>query len=642
MPTLKEKLAIAKAEKANQPKKATLKEQLVSSKKPEVEEDYDRNWYDAPRAALQGMTMGFSDELGALAGAGIAKGAQFFNDDETDFGDIYDQMKSRINQERGAYEEAHPAEALALNFGGGMLTGGIGGSKVLGAKAMQNAGTLKKTLALTALGATEGGIAGAGSAKEGERLQGAGRGATIGAVLPLAMGGGRSIMDVVSNRRVQRELADTAGNFLPINQAADEGSIIGNIYQKIIGPSFGGQKLRNQNRSVLNRATRAFDESKAAKETAKTTGKQDLESILRGTGKERSLPSNVSEEFKTKILQSDGHEAIENINKAWSNGFEMVKNKNFKVNPKDLVKEVMDDLDTPMDSEFAGRIGGMIKQKIGKGFTADTATPDVKYLTKGMGSQKAPNVELDEGMVDGQWLMQARNKLRMAANDLSDEGASALEIRALKSSAKKIDDLIRKNLDENDLAAFDQELTNWGNYQAVKKATRKAGTTKQGKYEPQELLQASRTNQPRKFDEGKAPFQTEAQALQVKQDGIIDRASKQIEFDESALKEVKDKLPNLNPDPWTKSVSTATIGAPLLAPLPIDNITKAASTIPLGFGVGKLASTETGQRMVAGQTQLQKTLAKLLRQYEGSNAQKALQSGQGAFSRSAIMNPTGE
>lgn len=641
MPTLKEKLAAAKANQT-QTKQPTLKEKLTQKNAPEAEPEYERNWYDAPRAALQGATMGWSDELGAGAGALAAKTAQLFNDDETSLGNIYDQMKGNINKERKAYEKANPAEAIGLNLAGGMLTGGAGAGKVLASQTLKNAGRLKKTLALAGLGSVEGAIAGAGSADEGKRGEGAVLGGTVGAVLPLAMGGGRKALDVISDRRVQRELTDTAGNFLPINQAADEGSTLGNIYQKIVAPSFGGQQLREQNRSVLNRTVKALDEAKLAKETAKTTGKQTNEAALRNKVKMESLPNNVSEEFKSKILQSDGHEAIQNIDQAWNQGFKVVKDKTFNLNPKELVDSVVEGLDSPMDAEFKTKIASAIRNKLKGGFTASTEAPNQKFVTKGMGSQKAPQVDLDSGEVDGAWLMQARNDLRMRANELNDAGADALEVNALKSSARKIDDLIRENLDEAEVGIFDKELKNWGNYQTAKGSTRKAGTNQQGKYEPQQLLQTARTNQQRKFDKGIAPFQKEAQDLQVSQKGIMDRADKQIEFDEAALKEVKGKLPNINPDPWSKTVATATLGGAPLAAMPIDTATKAAAVLPFGYGLGKVASYEPVQKALAGQTGLQKTIANLLRQYDDSGLQKGVQAGQGALSREYIMQMNGE
>ncbi len=152
------------------------------------------NWYDAPRlgtlAALQGATFGFGDELlaaGAAIPAAIATG--------TSPVDAYRDMQASISGEQKAYAQQNPWTAGLLELGGGILTGGVSGAKALPGLIARTSsllpaavGGLAKPLAAATLGAAQGGLYGAGAADSGERLEGAGKGAAIGAVAAPVLG----------------------------------------------------------------------------------------------------------------------------------------------------------------------------------------------------------------------------------------------------------------------------------------------------------------------------------------------------------------------------------------------------------------------------------------------------------------------
>ncbi len=603
--------------------------------KPEPE--YESDWLDRVRAAGQGASMGWSDEAGVGLAALGAKGAQLFNDDETSLGDIYDQMKGTTDSKRKAYEEANPGEALALNLGGGLLTGGIGAAKTMASQGFKNAGKLGKTLRLMGLGGAEGAVAGAGASGQGlgESLGGAGVGAGIGALIPGGMATIGKFLDTATVRRVGENLVDAAGNFMPINQLLDEGSRLGSLFQKTVGESWGGQQLREQNRTVLEKAMSKAAAAESATEYGKTIGKKVDEKALRDLVKSESLPDYVSPEFLEKIKNADAHDAIKMVDEAWNTGFDVVKKRKFNINPTQLTDEIVDGMDTPMDSQYASQIKALLQKKLKGGFTPNKGDPSTAYSTKGLGSVKNPKVDLEDGVVDGDWLMQARNDFRMQANDLEDAGQSALEVHALKGAAGKIDDLIRKSLNKEDLDVFNKELNSWGNFQAGRRATRNAGQTKQGEYTPENLLGADKVNQTRNFDIGDAPFQTEAQKLQVDQLAKVEALREAEELAKKTLTGMEKKAPNLNPSAWTKGFNSAILGLPA-APF------SGFAVPPVGYGVGKLLSTEGAQKAVAGQTEMQKTIAALLRQFEGSEAQKAMQAGSNVYANEAIMNITGD
>ncbi len=121
------------------------------------------------RAGLQGLTLGWGDEAEALMRAKLLGEG------------TYDDTLKRIRQEYGQFAEESPYQAGAMEFGAGALTG-LAGSGIKAAKT--TAGALGR---LAGVGAATGAVAGAGSAEEGGRLQGAAVGGVMGAGLGMAI-----------------------------------------------------------------------------------------------------------------------------------------------------------------------------------------------------------------------------------------------------------------------------------------------------------------------------------------------------------------------------------------------------------------------------------------------------------------------
>lgn len=140
----------------------------------QLESQPSMEWYQPVRSALQGMTFGFSDELGSLSGAAMAK----MSGEDAPYMDIYRDMQSSLKDERDQFRDDFPKTALATELIGGITTGGAGAHRVLGSQIAKQS----PKLAAAALGAAEGGIYGAGAAAPGERTSGATTGAAIGAV----------------------------------------------------------------------------------------------------------------------------------------------------------------------------------------------------------------------------------------------------------------------------------------------------------------------------------------------------------------------------------------------------------------------------------------------------------------------------
>ncbi|MCK9505897.1 MAG: hypothetical protein M0Q95_17175 [Porticoccaceae bacterium] len=144
----------------------------------------DFSWRDPVRSALQGATFGWSDEIGAAVAAPFAAMATGNN-----VADAYRDMSSDMRSQQDAYREAHPGKSLALELGGGIASGGAALAKVGAGLLGKGAAALPKRLAVNAaLGAAEGGVAGAGYADEGDAISGAVTGAAVGGAVGAVAG----------------------------------------------------------------------------------------------------------------------------------------------------------------------------------------------------------------------------------------------------------------------------------------------------------------------------------------------------------------------------------------------------------------------------------------------------------------------
>lgn len=160
---------------------------------------------DPVRATLQGPTIGYSDELGSGVAALAAKGAQkvgLLPDTGESVGDIYSGMQSQVSGEQKEYAKENPATALGLELAGAVpLAIATGGASMpsLASKVPAVANVLSKAQAIApttynalrgaAMAAPVGAAYGAGTAEQGERMEGAKKGGTVaalfGAGLPL-------------------------------------------------------------------------------------------------------------------------------------------------------------------------------------------------------------------------------------------------------------------------------------------------------------------------------------------------------------------------------------------------------------------------------------------------------------------------
>lgn len=151
------------------------------------------------REGLQGLTLGFSDELGAAAAAGLATVL-----DGADFSEARESIIADIRREQEAFREDEPVISLAAQVVGGAATGGAGLAKTIGKQAGKSA--LKRVGSNAAVGAAEGAVAGVGFNEGEDRITGGLTGAALGAGLGAAAG---EVTQIFKNRSATKEAAES-------------------------------------------------------------------------------------------------------------------------------------------------------------------------------------------------------------------------------------------------------------------------------------------------------------------------------------------------------------------------------------------------------------------------------------------------
>ena len=132
------------------------------------------------RAATQGLTFGFGDEIEAGISSALGRGS-------------YGENVARIRNQIDEFREVNPVGAIAAEFAGGVIPGVFTGGAGLAASAGRSAlkaggGQLLRRAAAT--GAAQGALAGAGSSEGGiaDRATGAAIGGAAGGLVGAALG----------------------------------------------------------------------------------------------------------------------------------------------------------------------------------------------------------------------------------------------------------------------------------------------------------------------------------------------------------------------------------------------------------------------------------------------------------------------
>lgn len=130
---------------------------------------------------MQGATFGFSDELMNRIGALIASKVT-----GEDYNALLDEATKMTSSRMKSQAEENPATSIISNIGGALLTGGVGASTKTGgaiANRLASGNLAARMGKATLAGSASGGLYGAGSAEEGQRIEGAGEGAILGGLV---------------------------------------------------------------------------------------------------------------------------------------------------------------------------------------------------------------------------------------------------------------------------------------------------------------------------------------------------------------------------------------------------------------------------------------------------------------------------
>lgn len=509
----------------------------------------DSSWTDNPimaiRMFLDGMTYGWSDEAGAAVAAGVAK----LTGDEASYSEIYNDMFTNLQRERDDYRGEHRAASAVLELGG----------------AIASPATFIKGGNVIARGAGEGALYGAGSAQEGERIEGAALGGAIGGAFGAAFQGGAKALDVVSRRKIAQELG-TGDSFIPLHIAGEVSDVPGQgyetflttFYRDIVGKTFGGRsRLAEQQQQVVSRASTAAQ--KVEENLAKTTrnaessiaaGKRALSRKYKDTveaAKEKFTDSRIEaveakssalEEANYQIAQAKLRATLE-LDKAVSEAEGAFRAKAVKEavpegTPDDEIEALFDlnlneamarvdelwkvrgfdminNRDFTINPEFVTkRIEGLLK---------NDPVAEMMVLTSGQPAMVKNIVEsfLERNTVDGKIPGKALSELRSSLGSLaakpSDAGGQSATLGYVLGNLQEVlNDVVYSQLDDAGKKAFDAQRRQWQHNLALRKSVTDASVNagRQGSFTPDQWLSSVRTMSPAQLRRGKGVLQDEA------------------------------------------------------------------------------------------------------------------------------------
>ena len=501
----------AKERKLKELKLQKLKAQRAAMQAaPEREEIAATDARGLTRAAGQGALMGWGDEATGFLTATAAKASHLLPGKQPgegqSWGEIYDDVTGLEREGYDQYAEDNPIAALGMETVGGLVTGRAPIPKFLRSPGL--GATRKARLGKwAARNAAEGAISGAGVSDE-NRLVGAGVGAGLGMGLGGLMEAAPGLVRTAAKRRVKAPAGQPLHMQIPSDATGAEGAL-GTFYRQGVGGSFGGrQALRNQEQPFLDAADAAAARTKREAEdtrdlvnierdvelddmaigaqrkqaeiqaatqdqvddvTAKATAQAERiknkpaqakvaeAKQLRRQAVDAAMPERVGGKARQNIQSADPETANGLLNDWWrSNGFGTVKRNRFDWN----------------DGELVDTLKKVVKEDPGLELSISQAPGMTKNMVKKLLKLKKGETPTS---VSGEQLMAIRNVFAMASNNTSKK----FEKGALRRVANEFDDFIRKGLDGDDLAGFEDDLVKYGPTRlfgdAVDKAYKKNG-----------------------------------------------------------------------------------------------------------------------------------------------------------------------
>lgn len=609
------------------------------------------------QALLRGQLMGGGDEFAAATRAVLDRvfpteadrlSNEIASPNNRTIADDYQMYRQDELASRDQFAKENPKTAIAAEVVGGIaspvnqIASGVG----------MTGGPLSRAVALAARGAAEGGVTGflEGDGDIEDRLANAHKVAKTGAALGGAISGVGGVLGrTLSNRRIERELLDETGNFMPLNMAAPE-TTIGKLYRNVVGLAYGGggeigkQESRYLNRALKMRrfansagevveeaqgtrrmvdklkdgvenqarsARQALDTNIAAakyKPPARTikeateAGMERSRAAMRAEQAKRAVPPHAPDELKDIAANETNPSVVaKKLDQWWQkNGFAGVKAHQFE-----LDDELYNFLKRNLDPEADAHVIDMLDEMMDAG----------------------------GGSVSGKFLMELRNQPARASASAGDWRRGKLRM-----DVDKFNKIIRKKLreDGNDIALnqFNTDLNYYGEKEAYVRALDKslsgpnrtpyfdeshlsvAGLKRQRRYGEaagQELA-ASIGDEKRALKKTLVAQQRASKDASERQVNSMRHKKHRVDQQERAAKNRLDnvKVGMLPEDStfWSRGAATLGLGA-----LPSGF---GVAAFPAGVAAAATLAQPTTQRAVAGQLDIQKALAKALR--EGDTA----------------------
>jgi len=205
-PVSKKQFKVTANRAPTQSEAAALLKKEMSKINVEPEVDYD-GFAEGLRAAGQGLTFGFADEIESGLTAGINTISE-----GTPYSENYRKRYDQLEDQREAFTEDYPNTALGAEIVGSLATGIAGAGRLGVLKGFDQLSKAGKAARLSGLGAVEGGVYGAGLANPDEILSDAAQGAAIGGVLaPVGAVAVNKLGDLIGGvgNFISTKLADT-------------------------------------------------------------------------------------------------------------------------------------------------------------------------------------------------------------------------------------------------------------------------------------------------------------------------------------------------------------------------------------------------------------------------------------------------
>jgi hypothetical protein len=520
----------------------------------------------AAQRFFSSAALGWGDEASLWVSAIINANVTYpYYDLKTTSKEQYKKLKKEYDAQQAEFKQRQAGAALAADVAGGLVSPAMA-LKAPAAVASRLGPT--KTAAAGAIGT--GAVYGAGEATEGQRLEGAGIGALggglgYGAVKAVTAGSG-AVANALTKRRVEGDLVDTDGDFVPITLAASSPTgvegFIHQFYRDVVGPSFGAKgAIRQQQEVILDKAEDAIaaqkkfsnqldegirEKTKLVEQQLRDAGSALKEEQKALTSLKRGETADVTLPLKEKLSALNSGKAEEIAAKATSETRKMMdaRQLNFRqeafVNsfpegavPRDiervLSKENIGERISALDELWRVKGYSMINKKkfrfkagelqnnLEKALVKDpyfvANTVDIPSVMKVFDNAiESTNFFKDpSGRVEGSLVSSLRSRIGTLANATVDPQNR----RALYTLQDEIDKIMKSQLTAGQKEAFEKEAGKWKSTVVLREAIEGTqGGTKRGYFEVSDWIKEVGKNNRWDSRYGTGPLNAEARKIE--------------------------------------------------------------------------------------------------------------------------------